>query len=106
MIAAIYVDIPILPRRGGYMSNRKKELIKRGVELKPTVHVGKGGITDGIVEEIVRQIKDKHLVKVKLLPSFDVSREDAAAELAEKAKAGLVDVRGNMVLLCDKRLFQ
>jgi RNA-binding protein len=88
------------------MSSKNKELIKRGAELKPTIHVGKGGITEGIVDEIVRQIKEKHLVKVKLLPSSDVFKEDAAIELAERTQTGLVDVRGNTVLLCDKRLFQ
>jgi RNA-binding protein len=103
---AIYGDTLTLPRRGGYMSSKNKELIKRGAELKPTIHVGKGGITEGIVDEIVRQIKEKHLVKVKLLPSSDVPREDAANELAERTQTGLVDVRGNTVLLCDKRLFQ
>ena len=88
------------------MSSKRKELIKKGVELKPTVHVGKGGITEGIVEEIVRQVKEKHLIKVKLLPSSEVPRDEAAAELAERTQTGLVDVRGNIVLLCDKRLFQ
>jgi RNA-binding protein len=88
------------------MSIKKKELIRRGVELKPTIHVGKGGITEGIVDEIVRQVREKHLVKVRLLPSSDKPREDAATELAERTQTGLVDVRGNTILLCDKRLFQ
>lgn len=88
------------------MKADRKELVKRGAELKPTIHVGKGGITDGIVDEIVKQIKERQLVKVKILPSSEMPRKEVAAELAGRSRSTLVEVRGNTVLLCDKRLFQ
>jgi RNA-binding protein len=88
------------------MKADRKELVKRGAELKPTIHVGKGGITDGIVDEIVKQIKDRQLVKIKILPSSEMPRKEIAAELAGRSRSSLVEVRGNTVLLCDKRLFQ
>lgn len=88
------------------MKADRKELVKRGAELKPTIHVGKGGITDGIVDEIVKQIKERQLVKIKILPSSEMPRKEVAAELAGRSRSTLVEVRGNTVLLCDKRLFQ
>jgi RNA-binding protein len=88
------------------MSSRNRDLVRRGSELKPTVHVGKEGITEGIIDEIVRQIKDHELVKVRLLPSSDCDRKEAADELAERSDTRVVEVRGNTVLICHKRLFQ
>lgn len=88
------------------MKADRKEIVKRGAQLKPTIHVGKGGITDGIVDEIVKQIKERQLVKVKILPSSEMPRKEVATELAGRSRSTLVEVRGNTVLLCDKRLFQ
>ena len=88
------------------MIDKRKELIKRGAQLKPTIHVGKGGITEGIIEELKKQVKERQLVKVKILPSSERGREEVAQELAERGDVHLVELRGNTVLLCDKRLFQ
>jgi len=88
------------------MSSRYRELIRLGAELKPTMHVGKEGITEGLIGEIRKQIEDRELIKVRLLPSLDTDRGATAQELAERSGTKLVEVRGNTVLLCDKRLFQ
>jgi len=88
------------------MSSRNKDLVRRGSELKPTVHVGKDGITEGLIEEIRRQIKDHELIKIKLLPSAEFDRNEAAQELAERSDTKVVEVRGNTVVLCNKRLIQ
>ena len=88
------------------MGSRYRELIRLGAELKPTMHVGKEGITEGLIGEVRKQIKDHKLIKVRLLPSSNTDRGAAAQELAERSGTKLVDVRGNTVLLCDKRLFQ
>ncbi len=82
---------------------KKKELIGKGSELEPTVHIGKEGLTDGVVEEVRAQVKRARLVKVRVLPNADMSADEVAAELAERSGSVVVDVRGFTVLLCDSR---
>lgn len=82
---------------------KKKELIGKGSEIEPTVHVGKEGLTDGVVEEVRAQVKRARLVKVRVLPNADMSTDEVAAELAERSGSVVVDVRGFTVLLCDSR---
>lgn len=82
---------------------KKKELIGKGSELEPTVHIGKEGLTDGVVEEVRAQVKRARLVKVRVLPNADLTMDEVAAELAERSGTAVVDVRGFTVLLCDLR---
>jgi len=84
----------------------KRELKKRRSEIKPTVHIGKDGITDGVVEEIKLQIKKNKLVKVRILPSAERPRDEVAKALESRTSSLLVEVRGNTVLLCEESLFE
>ncbi|MDD1769902.1 MAG: YhbY family RNA-binding protein [Methanomassiliicoccales archaeon] len=83
----------------------KKELRGEGMELKPTVHVGKGGLTDSIVEEVKNQVKKNKLVKVRLLASSSQEKHELAEELATRAGVRLLEVRGSTVLLCDEKVY-
>jgi RNA-binding protein len=67
-------------------------------DLKPTVWIGKQGSTETMIEEIVSQIKKRKLIKVKWLQNTDVDPED----IALKAKAKLVEVRGRTMVLAEK----
>ena len=82
----------------------KKELKGKGTELKATIHIGKEGVTDGLVEEFVIQMKAHRLVKVKVLASSSDKKKEMAEELATRAGAELIEVRGNTILLCDRRI--
>jgi RNA-binding protein len=71
-----------------------------GQSLDVAFQIGKSGVTDGVVKELAAWLEREPLVKVKLLKG---SRDDAdaktvAADLAEKAGAMLVEVRGHTAL--------
>lgn len=83
----------------------KKELLRDATDLKPTVHVGKDGITETLIEEIKLQLKKRHIVKVKLLPSAGDDKKTIAEKLAEDSNGSLVDVRGSVVTLCERKYF-
>jgi RNA-binding protein len=83
----------------------KKELVKMGSTIDPTVHVGKEGVTEGIVEELKAQIKRKKLVKVRVLPAADMDKDEVANELAQRAGAKCVETRGFTVLLCEAGVY-
>lgn len=76
-----------------------------GSEIDPTVHVGKEGLTEGIVLEVKAQIKRNKLVKVRVLPAAGQDKDEVAEELARRAGAKCVETRGFTVLLCEASLF-
>jgi RNA-binding protein len=81
----------------------RKELMRRANELDPTVHVGKEGTDQGLMEEIVKQLKKNRLIKVKVLPNSESDTSEIAAEIAEATDSVAVDVRGGVIVLTDKR---
>ena len=84
----------------------KKELVKKGSEIRPTVHVGKEGLTEGIVEEIKTQIKRNKVVKVRVLPAADLDKDELAEELALKTGAKCVETRGFTILMCEGKIYK
>jgi len=68
-------------------------------DLKPTCWIGKRGVTEGTIEEIIRQVKDRKAVKVKWLRHVEV---DPVA-LAAATGTELVEVRGHTMVVCERR---
>lgn len=68
-------------------------------DLKPTVWVGKRGITNVMIDEIRRQLKDRKIVKVRWLRNTEVDPEEVAAS----AGAVLLEVRGRTLVLAERR---
>lgn len=83
-----------------------KDVKRVGHGLRPTVHVGKEGMTDTLIDEIAKQVKARKVVKVRLLPSVEEDRKLVAEELANRSNAVLVEVVGHTVLLCEKRYLE
>jgi len=81
----------------------KKEIMRRANEINATLHVGKDGLKESVFEELRTQIKANRIVKVKVLPSSESDTADIAAALAEATDSVIVDVRGNVLILTDKR---
>ncbi len=76
-----------------------KEIKRIGADLKPTIHVGKDGITDSLIEEVKLQVKTRKVVKIRLLPASGGERDETAKEISERSGTVLVDARGSIVLL-------
>ena len=79
------------------MSQKKmKELKSRSVEKKPTVWIGKGGVTDALLGQIRRQLDANEMVKVRVhrtsLEGTEVAK--LAGKIAEGTASEVVDVRG------------
>ena len=68
-------------------------------DLKPTVWIGKQGCTETMIEEIVSQLKNRKMIKVKWLQSVEVDPE----AIALQAHAKLVETRGRTMVLADKK---
>lgn len=81
-----------------------KEMKAKAMALEPIVRIGKSGLTDTVIAEIKKQLKQKKLIKVKMLISF-VGRKDkkaVAEEIAEKTGSMIVHTIGFVVVLARK----
>ncbi len=75
-------------------------------QLPADVNVGKNGLTESVVAEIKRRLKQKGVVKVRLLnSSLEVEgsdRREIAKEIARKVGGLLIDVRGKTLVIIRK----
>ena len=83
----------------GLTSKKKRGLRAEGNRLKPEVWIGKEGLTNGIVQTTANSLNTKELVKIKLLETCPVDKNEAAEKLAQQTGAEVVQVLGNTILL-------
>ena len=78
-----------------------KELRVKGKALEPIIRIGKNGLTDEVIAQIVKILRKKKLIKVKFLKSHMEShdKKQAAAELCEKTRAELIDRTGFVAVI-------
>lgn len=86
------------------MDVEQKIILKReALSLNPVAWVGKNGLTEEVKEEIKKQLKNKKLIKVKVLRSFieesEVNKKDFAMQLAQEVGAELVQKIGFVLIL-------
>lgn len=74
-----------------------------GHHRDPVVHVGKDGLTEGLVSALDVALETHELVKVKLGESAGADRRSMGAAIAEAASGDLVQVLGRTVLVYRRR---
>ena len=83
--------------------NQKQRLrIKRKMaEEKPSIWIGKNGVTEDIIKEISKQLERDQVVKIKVLKSImkTNSISNLAIELAIRTDSILIEVRGYSLIL-------
>lgn len=80
-------------------ASQRKHLRGLGHPLEPLIRVGKDGITDTLVEGVRQALIDHELVKVKLLQSCELDKDEAATALSDRVGAALVQRIGKTILL-------
>jgi RNA-binding protein len=70
----------------------------RAHRLKPAVHLGKEGLTDGVVGSIDASLRAHELVKVRLAADRD-DRKELAAAIEERLGCECVGLVGRMAIL-------
>jgi RNA-binding protein len=79
-------------------ARERSHLKARAHALEPSVQVGHGGLTDGVVVEIDRALKARELIKVKILADRD-ERDEMAAAIATRTDSAIVQQVGKVVVL-------
>ena len=75
-------------------------------EEKPTIWVGKDGLTSQVQAEVEKQLQRTKMVKIRILPSAlqgDVTAKVIATKAAEETDSALVEVRGHVFILYRRR---
>ncbi len=77
-----------------------KEVVQQG---PADVIIGKKGLYKGVLEEIKRRLKEKEVIKVRVLKSAlkvtGLDRKAIAREVAKRVGAVLLDIRGRTFVL-------
>ena len=73
-------------------------------ELKPTVWIGKRGISDSQIQEIKDQLSRKKLIKIKLLKSAldSLDRREIANQIEKKSGGKIMNLTGLTIIVAAK----
>ena len=88
------------------MTSRMKRRIKRRLSgEKPTIWIGKSGVSQELAKEIEKQLEKKEMVKIKILKSALEADETKkiASRIAKQTEASLVEIRGHTFMLYKHR---
>ena len=77
---------------------QRKSLRKQAHHLKPTVFVGKEGMSDSVIAAAREAIDAHELIKARFV-DFKDSKKDLSAQLADKVEAELVGLIGHLAIL-------
>ena len=61
--------------------------------------MGKGGISDALIKQVDDALEARELIKLTVLENSQITSREAADEIAEKAKADVVQVIGSKFVL-------
>lgn len=78
---------------------QKRFLRAKAHHLTPIFQVGKGGVSENMVAQIVDALEARELFKISVLQNCEYDRKEVAEVLAESAEAELVQVIGNTIIL-------
>ena len=84
-------------------SNQKKTLKQQSQQLRPSIIIGKQGLSENTITQIKKYILANKICKIKLsrnfLDSQGKDRKLIAEELAEKTKSEIISQVGFVVVL-------
>lgn len=81
---------------------QKRYLRSLAHHVSPLVQVGKSGITGNLVEQVDLQLEAHELIKIAVLETSPISRDDVAVALCEETGADWVQSIGRLLVLYRK----
>lgn len=79
----------------------KRHIKHKLKDEKPTIWIGKEGMTPQLLKEIDKQLEKKKMLKIKILKTAlqNDKASNIAAIVAQQTEASLVEVRGHTFML-------
>lgn len=82
----------------------KRILKTEALKLAASVHIGKFGVTEGVIKEVRKQLVARKIIKIKFLKSFmgEKNKTEVAQELALKTNSEVLHRVGFTLVLYRK----
>ena len=80
-------------------SKQRATLRSQSNGLETIFQIGKGGISDMLVQQVNDALKAREMIKLRVLENAPVFAREAAQELAKKCGAEIVQVIGSRFIL-------
>lgn len=80
-------------------TKERAKLRSIAMTVQPTTHIGKNGLTDEVVVQIVEQLQARELVKINVLKNCDYDAKEIAEDVASSTGSEVVQVLGNKITL-------
>ena len=83
------------------MLTSKQRSTLRGIASKyeTILQVGKGGISEALVQQVKDALRKRELIKMRVLDNCPLDAREAAEELSEKTESDVVQVIGSRFVL-------
>lgn len=78
---------------------QKRFLRSKAHHLNPIFQVGKGGVNENLIKQVDDALEARELLKVSVLQNCDEDRDTVAESLSKGARAELVQIIGNTIVL-------
>lgn len=78
---------------------QKRFLRSKAHHLNPIFQVGKGGVNENLIKQVDDALEARELLKVSVLQNCDEDRDTVAQSLSKGARAELVQIIGNTIVL-------
>ncbi|MBM7701449.1 ribosome assembly RNA-binding protein YhbY [Metabacillus iocasae] len=78
---------------------QKRFLRSKAHHLNPIFQVGKGSVNENMIKQISDALEARELMKVSVLQNCEDDRDTVAEQLSKGARAELVQVIGNTIVL-------
>ena len=79
-------------------SKQRKLLRKEGVKLDSQFQIGKNGVTKNVIDGIGIFITKHELIKIKILPSCTIAKEEIAAMISVQNRIEIVQIIGKQLI--------
>ena len=78
---------------------QKRFLRSKAHHLDPIFQVGKGGVNENMVKQIIEALEARELLKVSILQNCEEDKSVVANQIATGAQAELVQLIGHTIVL-------
>ena len=79
-----------------------KDLKQKVKNLEPVIRIGKNGVNDNVNKEIDKLLRNRKLIKIKILNNCPIDKEKVIEDIIIKSKSTLVSKIGNVFSIYKK----
>ena len=80
-------------------SRQRAQLRAMANDMETIFQVGKGGINDNTVKQVLDALEARELIKLRVLETYPTTSRETADELSEKCGCDVVQVIGSRFIL-------